>query len=124
MNGSEWQSYLRTQAHSDYPSSSACFCAAVAAAARAFYGSDALGTPHVKPAGSSVVEPGITPGQNLTLSWATWSDWAQACGQSRLQGGVHFQPAITEGQNLCGPIGKLVYDRFMTYVDGTASGMP
>eukprot|EP00243_Klebsormidium_subtile_P009564 TRINITY_DN481_c0_g3_i2.p1 TRINITY_DN481_c0_g3~~TRINITY_DN481_c0_g3_i2.p1 ORF type:complete len:319 (-),score=45.41 TRINITY_DN481_c0_g3_i2:3216-4172(-) len=45
VNGSEWQSYLRTQAHSDYTSGSACFCAAVAASSRAFYGSDALGTP-------------------------------------------------------------------------------
>jgi hypothetical protein len=40
-------------------------------------------------AGSSAVEPGITPAAPVTLSFATWQDMADQAGMSRLFGGIH-----------------------------------
>jgi hypothetical protein len=42
-------------------------------------------------AGSSRIEPGITPAEDLTLHWDTWTDVERECGSSRLWGGVHFR---------------------------------
>jgi hypothetical protein len=43
----------------------------------------------VLPAGSSAVEPGVTPAAPVTLSFATWQDMADQAGMSRLFGGIH-----------------------------------
>lgn len=37
-------------------------------------------------AGSSLVEPGAVPANNLTLTFSSWSEIASICGQSRLDG--------------------------------------
>jgi hypothetical protein len=43
----------------------------------------------VLPAGSSAVEPGVTPAAPVTLSFDTWQDMADQAGMSRLFGGIH-----------------------------------
>jgi hypothetical protein len=114
-----WRSYLPTADHPEYPSGSACFCAAHAQASRRFLGSDVLGWSVPIAAGSSQVEPGITPASDLSLGpWDTWTAFAHECGLSRLWGGVHFMAAITAGHDLCHPIGDLAYEFVQAHIDG------
>lgn len=120
LPASQWRSYLQTADHPEYPSGSACFCSAHAQASRLFLGSDALGWEVVFAEGSSRIEPGLTPANDTTLAWQTWTDFETDCGLSRLWGGVHFMAAITAGQELCRPIGDLAYDFVQDHIDGIA----
>ncbi|KAF0703617.1 hypothetical protein As57867_007565, partial [Aphanomyces stellatus] len=63
----DWRSYLNTAPHPDYPSASSCFCAAQMEAMRLFYKTDNFGYSYQWMAGSSTVEPGLTPKTTLTL---------------------------------------------------------
>ena len=111
LPGTEWRSYLNTGNHPEYPSGSGCFCAAHAQASRRYLGSDAFGWSVPAPAGSSVIEPGVTPATDITLGpWATFTEFEQVCGMSRVFGGVHFVDAVTAGANLCRPIGDLAFE--------------
>jgi hypothetical protein len=118
---SQWQSYMGTADHPEYPSGSACFCSAHAQASRRWLGSDEFGWAVPISAGSSKVEPGITPASNIVLGpWGTWTDFEQSCGLSRVYGGVHFYSAIEAGHALCRPIGDLAYEFVRAHVNGTA----
>jgi hypothetical protein len=117
----EWRSYLNTGNHPEYPSGSSCFCAAHAQASRRYLGSDAFGWSVSAPRGSSVVEPGVTPATDITLGpWPTFTDFEDACGQSRFWGGVHFQHAITAAREVCGPIGDLAFEKLSRHLAGEA----
>jgi hypothetical protein len=117
----EWRSYTNTADHPEYPSGSACFCAAYAQAQRRFLGSDTLGFLVPIPKGKSRVEPGITPAKAIVLGpWATWTDFEHDCGMSRVWGGVHFMSAVEAGWELCRPMGDLAYEFLKKHLDGTA----
>lgn len=121
LPASEWKSYLEEADHPEYPSASSCFCAAHAQAARLYLGSDTLNYDVVRAAGSSRIEPGITPVAETTLSFPTWTDFEQQCGQSRVWAGVHFQSAVDESLKACGVFGDMAYDYVSSLIDGTAS---
>ncbi|MEQ8280634.1 MAG: vanadium-dependent haloperoxidase [Deltaproteobacteria bacterium] len=116
----EWRSYLEEADHPEYPSASTCFCAAHAQSARLFLGTDTLGYPVVRPAGSSRVEPGLVPAQDTTIVFPTWTDFADDCGQSRVWAGVHFQAAVDEAEALCDVFGDSAYAYLQSLLDGTA----
>ena len=119
LPGREWRSYLNTANHPEYPSGSACFCAAHAQASRRYLGSDSFGWSVPSPAGSSAIEPGVTPAQDIVLGpWATFTEFEQVCSQSRVLGGVHFTAAIEEGQKLCRPIGDLAFEFVDRHIKG------
>ena len=120
LPGNQWRSYMEEADHPEYPSASSCFCAAHAQSARAYLGDDELGFPAVWPAGSSRIEPGITPAADTTYVFDTWTDFEQNCGQSRVWAGVHFQAAVDESLALCGVFGDLAYDYMRELIDGTA----
>lgn len=116
---SQWRSYINTADHPEYPSASSCFCQAHAQASRRFLGSDQFGWSVTVPAGSSLIEPGLTPAQDVVLGpWNTWTEFSQECGQSRVWGGVHFPDAVTAAQNMCGPIGDIAYEFVQAHVAG------
>jgi hypothetical protein len=120
LRGAEWRSYLNTADHPEYPSGSACFCAAHSQAARRFLGSDNFGWSVPVPQGASDIEPGITPAADVVLGpWPNWSDFEQECGLSRLWAGVHFPASIPAGQNLCRPVGDLAYEFVQRHIAGT-----
>ena len=116
--GKEWRPYLDTADHPEYPSGSANFCAAHAQASRLFFGSDDLNWTVPIPAGSSVVEPGVTPAVDTNLFFPTWTDFATKCADSRFNGGVHFQDAILE-DSMGERIGTLAYDFVQAHIAGT-----
>ncbi|MDE2856518.1 MAG: hypothetical protein OXN94_01575 [Chloroflexota bacterium] len=121
---SQWRSYLPEADHPEYPSGSTCGCYAQAQAVRRFSGSDELNWTVAYPAGSSRIEPGLTPAGDLALNFATWTDFARDCGQSRVWAGVHFPAAVEVSAAICGGFGDLAYDYFRTLLDGTAPERP
>lgn len=116
---SQWNSYLNVADHPEYPSASASFCAAHAEASRLFLGSDTFGwsVPFAK--GSSVVEPGITPTNDISVSWNTWSAFEQDCGDSRLWAGVHFPASIPAGQDIGHEIAGIAFNFVTNHINGT-----
>ncbi|MCY3916541.1 MAG: vanadium-dependent haloperoxidase [Chloroflexi bacterium] len=121
---SQWRSYLPEADHPEYPSGSTCGCYAQAQAVRRFSGADELNWTVAFPAGSSRIEPGFTPAEDLTLHFTTWTEFAQDCGQSRVWAGVHFPAAVETSAAVCGGFGDLAYEYFETLLDGTAPERP
>lgn len=120
LPANEWQPYVQTANHPEYPSASAAFCAAHAQASRRFLGSDELNWAVDYPQGSSRIEPGVTPAAPLTLHFDTWTTFEMNCGQSRVWSGVHFPASVPAGQNIGRPIGDLAYDFVQAHINGTA----
>lgn len=119
LPGVEWRSYLATADHPEYPSASASFCAAHAQAARRFFGTDSFGWSVPVPAGSSRIEPGITPAADLVLGpWNTWTEFEDECALSRFWGGVHFLASLPAGQGIGGPIGDLAFEFVQAHIAG------
>ena len=120
LPASQWRSYLPENDHSEYPSGSTCGCYAHAQALRRFTGTDELDWTVAYPPGSSRIEPGFTPAQELNLNFATWTDFASDCGNSRHWGGVHFPAAVEASAAYCSVFGDLAYEYYLTLMDGTA----
>jgi hypothetical protein len=124
LSASQWTSYMPTADHPEYPSGSAGFCAAHAQASRRFLGSDSLGWTIPTPKGSSRIEPGITPAGDITIGWATWTDFARECGRSRLWGGVHFRAAIDAGEEIGRRIGNVAHAFVRRHITPAATAAP
>lgn len=121
----EWVSYLEEADHPEYPSASTCFCYAHAQAARNYLPmGDNLNWTVSFPAGSSRIEPGLVPAAPLDLHFATWTEFAADCGQSRVWAGVHFQSAVDESAAVCDTFGDLASDYLASLVDGSAPVRP
>jgi hypothetical protein len=116
--GNQWRSYLQTADHSEYPSGSSGFCAAHAQASRRFLGSDDLDWSVPYSAGSSRIEPGISPATDIELHWDTWTEFENDCGMSRFWAGVHFLPSIAAAAPLGKAVGDKAYDFLMAHVSG------
>ena len=117
---STWQSYLPEADHPEYPSGSTCGCFATAQAMRRFTGTGELNWSVSYPAGTSRIEPGVTPARDLTLHFETWTDFAENCGQARVWGGVHFPAAVETSVALCSSFGDTAFEYYTTLMDGTA----
>lgn len=122
--GENWRPYqlgtVVTPPFPEYFSGHSVFSAAGAEILKTFTGSDAFGYSVVIRQGSSAAEPGLTPAADLTLSWATFSDAANAAGMSRRYGGIHFQQGDLTGRALGRVVGAQAWARAQTYIDGTA----
>ena len=121
LPANQWVSYVQNADHSDYPSGTTIFCAAYAQAFRRYSGSEDIESfTTVLEAGSSVIEPEITPAGHMTISFETWTEYEQTCGESRLWAGVHFRPSVTASLEIGGAFGDAAYDYWETLIDGTA----
>ncbi|OEJ37955.1 hypothetical protein AR457_29445 [Streptomyces agglomeratus] len=114
----QWQSYLAVVDHPEYPSGSTSLCSAQAQVVRRMLGSDELKVRIPRAKGSSLVEPGVTPAQDMVLSWDNWTDWARDCGLTRYWGGVHFMPAIEASWDMGRQIGDRAYTFVRKHIDG------
>jgi len=140
ISGSQWMPYVDTGDHPEYPSATACFCAAQAEAWKLHYGgSDNIGTfDFPNPAsptgfvevpgftgsfapGSSLYEPGITPSSTVTLNYERWSDYVAECGESRIWSGLHFRPAVEASIEICADVGAQAFNYFETLMSGDAT---
>ena len=71
-------------------------------------------------AGSSLIEPGVTPAEDLTVTFETWTELEELCGQSRVWAGVHFPAAVEASMDMCHKFGDSMYAYYETLMDGTA----
>ena len=121
----DWQPYIRTMPHSEFPSASACVCEAFAEAMETLFGdvsfTTQLGSPLTTTvsAFSSEYEPLSTPSVDTTLSYDRWSEISDRCGESRLEGGMHFSASVPSGRKLCQGIGE----KIVTYVNDILNGI-
>ncbi|MBV8705825.1 MAG: vanadium-dependent haloperoxidase, partial [Acidobacteriaceae bacterium] len=102
MDGRFWIPYqvstFPTPAFPEYISGHSTFSAAGAQVLLLFTGSDQFGDSVTLPAGSSNIEPGITPANPVTLYWNTFTDAANQAGISRRYGGIHFKAGDYAGR--------------------------
>ena len=120
IDGGTWHSYLPTPAFAEYVSGHSTFSAAGAYILAQVVGSDTFGNSYTVPAGSSLVEPGITPSSPVTLTWPTFSGSAVQAGMSRRYGGIHFQQADEDGRALGSNLAPLAWAKAQSYINGTA----
>ncbi len=102
IDGQDWIPYqpgtFPTPAFPEYVSGHSTFSAAGAEVLRLFTGSDNLNDSVTFAAGSSTVEPGVTPAVPVTLSWNTFTAAANEAGLSRRLGGIHFRTGDLVGR--------------------------
>ncbi len=124
INGGAWQPYqpswFPTPPFPEYLSGHSTFSMAAATILREFTGSDTYGGSITVKAGSSFVEPGLTPAQNVTLTWPTFTDAAEQAGISRLYGGIHFMAANLDGRALGERVALQAWLKALSYFDGSA----
>ena len=129
--GNQWQSYLQTADHPEYPSATTCFCAAYAEAWRLYSGTDDLpayvdggeviyGYGATLPAGSSLVEPRTTPSEDVQVVFDSWSDFEQRCAASRVISGTHYWPAVEASVDTCNVAANVAFTYWETLIHGTA----
>jgi hypothetical protein len=116
-----WVSYVQLGDHPEYPSGTTIFCAAYAQAFRRYSGTDEIASFSApRRAGSSVIEPGITPRRDLVIGFRTWTEYEETCGEARIWGGVHFRPSVEVTLEIGGTFGDMAYDYWASLIDGTA----
>ena len=127
--GYDFLPYIKTPAHTDYPSTSTLYFAAFAAAEKAYFGADAFGFAYTYATGASTVEPLLTPAAPVTITASTFSQYSNLGGQARFLGGgkstfvwcinipilsfvlfhllVHFQEDVDESWRIAKIVGPL-----------------
>ena len=102
----------------EYVSGHSTFSTAGAEVLKQFTGSDEFGASVFFPPGTSRFETGLTPQNNITLTWDTFSDAADESGISRLYGGIHFVEGDLNGRALGREVGNAVYAQAQFYING------
>jgi hypothetical protein len=102
----------------EYSSGHSSFSAAAAQILKLFTGSDRFGASATLPAGSSRVEPGAVPANDLTLSWATFSEAANQAGLSRRYGGIHFEQGDLDARATGSIAARLAWQKAQQYWRG------
>ncbi|MEA5500391.1 vanadium-dependent haloperoxidase [Limnoraphis robusta] len=122
IDGSQWHPYQRlndpTPPFPEYVSGHSSYSAAAAEVLKRYTKSDHFGASYTAPVGSSRFEPGITPTQEITLSWPTFSAAADQAGISRLYGGIHFRDGDLNGRILGRKVGETVWNKAQTFING------
>jgi hypothetical protein len=123
--GENWLPYqpstFITPPFGEYVSGHSTFSAAGAEILKSFTGSDEFrGSVHILPR-TSKVEVGVSPQEEVVLSWPTFSAAANQAGLSRRLGGIHFLQGDLEARKLGREIGALVWEKAQTYFNGTAT---
>ena len=121
IKGKNFESYVRVMPHSEYVSGSACICQALMELTNRWvdlHGGDSaslqipipsLSNPTF-PAGSSRTEPGVTPAHDISKVLQGMQELRDICGQSRLDGGMHFTESVTASYELCNGVGTAAAD--------------
>jgi len=122
FDGALWIPYqtstFPTPPFPEYISGHSTFSAAGAQILRLFTHSDKFGDSVTFAVGSSNTEPGLTPKQPVTLSWATFTDAANQAGISRRYGGIHFELADLVGRATGRLVADQAWKRALTFIKG------
>jgi hypothetical protein len=102
IQGSQWwpyqEKYFVTPPFPEHTSGHSTFSFAAATALRLFRGSDRLGAYAVVRKGSSSIEIGRGPTEDVQLSWSTLTEAATQAGMSRRYAGLHFAHGDLQGR--------------------------
>lgn len=124
IDGDDWlpyqPSFFPTPPFSEYSSGHSNFSAAGAEILRLATGSDRFGYSATVTAGSSKVEPGIAPANDVTLSWDTFSEAADEAGVSRLYGGIHFDQGNVDALATGRACAQAAWAKAQAYFNGDA----
>jgi hypothetical protein len=128
MDGAQWIPYqamtFPTPPFPDYVSGHSTYGAAAAKILELWTGSDRFGDSVILPAGSSKIEPGITPAHPVALSWKTFTEAANEAGISRRYGGIHFRAADLAGRLLGRVVAFAAWEKAQRYFHGFPGGVP
>jgi hypothetical protein len=122
IDGASWFPYQEatfpTPPFPEYSSGHSTFSAAGATILRLFTHSERFGASTTLPAGSSRIEPGAVPRNDVTLSWATFSEAADQAGLSRRYGGIHFEQGDLDGRAVGRIAARLAWRKAREYWAG------
>jgi hypothetical protein len=122
IDGAAWFPYqpttFPTPPFPEYSSGHSNFSAAGAEILKLFTGSDRFGGSTILPAGSSKIEPGAVPSNDVTLSWATFSEAAEQAGLSRRYGGIHFEQGDRDARETGQIAAREVWEKVAQYWEG------
>ena len=124
FDANDWEPYIRTMPHAEYPSGSACVCEAFAQSLIEYFGTDNIteivGEPLTASfsAFSSRYEPLSTPSTDIEFEFDSWTEMSNRCAISRINGGMHFTESIVAGRQLCGDIGQRVTQSVLALANG------
>ncbi len=125
MDGSQWLPYQKatfpTPPFPDYVSGHSTYSAAAARILELWTGSDHFGDSVTLAAGSSRIEPGITPENPVTLRWDTFTNAANEAGMSRRYGGIHFRAADFAGRLLGRVVAFNAWQKAQSYFEGNSN---
>lgn len=110
--------YLATPPFAEHTSGHSAFSAAAATVLRLVTGSPRFGATVVIPAGSSAIEPGVTPARPVTLTWRTFDEAADEAALSRRYGGIHFRDGDLASRAIGKAVGRRVFREVMRHVLG------
>lgn len=132
IKGKNFESWVRVMPHSEFVSASACLCQAMkdftdewmdqthgtlappGEAGCTFTPGGSISVPVATDEtgreapflmGSSKTEPGTTPAADVTAVMESMTALRDACGESRLDGGMHFASSVTAAYQLCNGVG-------------------
>jgi PAP2 superfamily len=123
-DGRNWIPYqpstFPTPPFPEYISGHSTFSAAGALILALWTGSEHFGASVTFAPGASVIEPGITPQNSVTLHWATFHDAADQAGLSRRYGGIHFRAADLVGRITGNVVARNAWAKALSYFNGRA----
>jgi hypothetical protein len=118
MRAAWWEPYLPTPPFPSYVAGHAAFCAAWARVMTLATGTSELNyrktVKHLYVEQHQLAPP-------VTLDYPTYDAAAEACGQARIWGGVHWPSDIERGQELGRRVGENAWDHAQQFLFGTAS---
>lgn len=121
VSAEEWEPAVPIQPHSEYPSASAVICTASLEHMRAGL-EDVVKVNGTIAAFETTIVPGVLPGnpvqESVKVRFRTLEEAARDCGESRLNGGVHFAPSVPVGEMLGKGIGKIAADHVTDLFEG------
>ena len=120
INGEDQNPYISTPPFAEYVSGHSTFSAAASETLKLFTRSDSYNDSITISKGLSVIEAGITPKKDITLSWKTFTKAANQAGISRRLGGIHFKDGDLEARKMGRKIGKAVFEKATAFIEGTA----
>ena len=123
IQGQNWLPYqaptLVTPAFPEHVSGHSVFSASGATILKRFTGSDTFGFSHTVKAKTSLLEPGLVPARDITLSYPTFSGAADEAGLSRRYGGIHFERGDLTGRAMGLRVAHQAWDKALAYIHGT-----
>ncbi|MEO0406294.1 MAG: calcium-binding protein, partial [Cyanobacteria bacterium P01_A01_bin.135] len=102
----------------EYTSGHSAFSASAATVLELLSGSDRFGSSVTFQPGESRFDVGVTPAEELTLAWDTFSFAADEAGLSRLYGGIHFTDGDVNGRSLGQQIGVSAFETAQFFING------